>query len=101
MCRRREGEGALGARWPGREELIGGWKKQLSENLISADLHGALVTVAECKSASYQGVCGIMIQETAETFGIISEDNRFRAVPKAGSVFILQADSKQTVGRSR
>ncbi|KAF0923795.1 hypothetical protein E2562_007674, partial [Oryza meyeriana var. granulata] len=76
-------------------------KKQLSENLISADLHGALVTVAECKSASYQGVCGIMIQETAETFGIISEDNRFRAVPKAGSVFILQADSKQTVGRSR
>uniref|UniRef100_A0A0D9WHL7 Uncharacterized protein n=1 Tax=Leersia perrieri TaxID=77586 RepID=A0A0D9WHL7_9ORYZ len=95
-------------------------KKLLSENLLSADLHGALVigdyklkrtcifnyfvvadiilygfvvsTVAECKSASYQGVCGIMIRETAETFGLISEDNRFRVVPKAGSVFILQAD---------
>jgi hypothetical protein len=35
--------------------------------------------VAECKSASsYQGVCGIMIRDTAETFGIISDDNRFR-----------------------
>uniref|UniRef100_I1PWJ6 Uncharacterized protein n=1 Tax=Oryza glaberrima TaxID=4538 RepID=I1PWJ6_ORYGL len=68
-------------------------KKQLSENLLSADLHGALVIVAECKSASsYQGVCGIMIRDTAETFGIISDDNHFRVVPKAGSVFILQAD---------
>jgi ribonuclease P protein subunit POP4 len=54
-------------------------KKQLSETLLSADLHGALVIVAECKSASsYQGVCGIMIRDTAETFGIISDDNRFR-----------------------
>ncbi|KAL6610354.1 hypothetical protein ACP70R_040323 [Stipagrostis hirtigluma subsp. patula] len=67
-------------------------KKQLSENLLSADLHGALLIVAECKAASYQGVNGIMIWDTAETFGIISEDNRFRVVPKAGSVFILQAD---------
>ncbi|XP_062179470.1 ribonuclease MRP protein subunit POP4-like [Phragmites australis] len=70
-------------------------KKQLSENLLSADLHGALLIVAECKAASYQGVSGIMIRDTAETFGIISEDNRFRepaAVPKVGSVFILQAD---------
>jgi len=33
--------------------------------------------VAECKAASYQGVSGIMIRDTAETFGIISEDNRF------------------------
>ncbi|TKW26779.1 hypothetical protein SEVIR_3G213500v4 [Setaria viridis] len=67
-------------------------KKQLSENLLSADLHGALLIVAECKAASYQGVSGIMIRDTAETFGIISEDNHFRVVPKAGSVFILQAD---------
>ncbi|KAF8703772.1 hypothetical protein HU200_031863 [Digitaria exilis] len=67
-------------------------KKQLSENLLSADLHGALLIVAECKAASYQGVSGIMIRDTAETFGIISEDNRFRVVPKAGSIFILQAD---------
>ncbi|XP_044450815.1 uncharacterized protein [Triticum aestivum] len=67
-------------------------KKQLSENLLSADLHGALIIVAQCKAASYEGVSGIMIRDTAETFGIISEDNRFRVVPKAGSVFVLQAD---------
>ncbi|KAE8817612.1 hypothetical protein D1007_04714 [Hordeum vulgare] len=91
-------------------------KKQLSENLLSADLHGALIIVAQCKAASYQGVSGIMIRDAAETFGIISEDDRFRVmnssinycrpdgllskkltlrpavVPKAGSVFVLQAD---------
>ncbi|KAL6650738.1 hypothetical protein ACP70R_009663 [Stipagrostis hirtigluma subsp. patula] len=67
-------------------------KKQLSENLLSTDLHGALLIVAECKAASYQGASGFMIRDTAETFGIISEDNRFLVVPKAGSIFILQAD---------
>ncbi|WVZ66984.1 hypothetical protein U9M48_016131 [Paspalum notatum var. saurae] len=67
-------------------------KRQLSENLLQADLHGALLIVAECKQVSYQGVSGIMIRDTAETFGIVSEDNSFRVVPKAGSVFILQAD---------
>ncbi|GJN14688.1 hypothetical protein PR202_gb01543 [Eleusine coracana subsp. coracana] len=67
-------------------------KKQLAENFLSADLHGAFLIVAECKIALYQGVSGIMIRDTAETFGIISEDNCFRVVPKAGSVFILQAD---------
>lgn len=67
-------------------------KKKLSENLLQADLHGALLIVSECKVVSYQGVSGIMIRDTAETFGIVSEDNRFRVVPKAGSVFILQAD---------
>ncbi|TVU19794.1 hypothetical protein EJB05_35965 [Eragrostis curvula] len=36
-------------------------KKQLSENFLSADLHGAFLIVAECKTASYQGVSGIMI----------------------------------------
>ncbi|CAM0955059.1 unnamed protein product [Alopecurus aequalis] len=67
-------------------------KKKLSEYLLSADLHGALIIVAQCKAASYQGVSGIMIRDTAETFGIISEDNRFQVVPKHGSVFVLQAD---------
>jgi len=67
-------------------------EKKVSEYLLSADLHGALIIVAQCKAASYQGVSGIMIRDTAETFGIISEDNRFRVVLKAGSVFVLQAD---------
>jgi ribonuclease P protein subunit POP4 len=68
-------------------------KLQLARSLLSADLHGAIILVAECKRATYTGVCGIMIRETAETFGLIAQDNKFRVVPKRGSVFMLQADS--------
>ncbi|KAG6515465.1 uncharacterized protein LOC121971008 isoform X1 [Zingiber officinale] len=67
-------------------------KKQLNECLLNADLHGAFLLVVECKTSAYKGESGIMIRETSETFGIITKENRFRVVPKVGSVFIFQAD---------
>ncbi|XP_010922615.1 ribonuclease MRP protein subunit POP4 [Elaeis guineensis] len=66
-------------------------KKELAECLLMADLHGAFFLVVECKTTAFKGVSGIMIRETAETFGIITQNNRFRVVPKMGSVFIFQA----------
>ncbi|KAH0739542.1 hypothetical protein KY290_038247 [Solanum tuberosum] len=54
-------------------------KNQLSQCLLNADLHGALILVVQCKIAGLVGVRGIMIRETIETFGIISEDNKFQA----------------------
>ena len=36
------------------------------------------LVVAECKATSFTGVSGIMIRETAETFGIITQDDVFR-----------------------
>lgn len=67
-------------------------KNQIAQCLLNADLHGAIILVVHCKINSFHGVCGIMIRETAETLGIITEDNKFRAVPKKLSVFMLQAD---------
>ncbi|CAL9153794.1 unnamed protein product [Musa hybrid cultivar] len=67
-------------------------KKQLAECLLMADLHGAHLLVVECKTAAFKGINGIMIRETAETFGIMTQDNCFRVVPKMGSIFIFQAD---------
>ncbi|XP_065638463.1 ribonuclease MRP protein subunit POP4 isoform X3 [Quercus suber] len=57
-------------------------KNQLAQCLLNADLHGAFILVAECKATSFTGVSGIMIRETAETFGIITQDDVFRVVPK-------------------
>ena len=37
--------------------------------------------VAECKIAAFNGVKGIMIRETAETFGIITQDDKFQGNP--------------------
>ncbi|XP_060201612.1 ribonuclease MRP protein subunit POP4 [Lycium barbarum] len=67
-------------------------KNQLSQCLLNADLHGALILVVQCKIAGLIGVRGIMIRETVETFGIITEDNKFQVVPKKLSVFMLQVD---------
>uniref|UniRef100_A0A251K5Z6 Uncharacterized protein n=1 Tax=Manihot esculenta TaxID=3983 RepID=A0A251K5Z6_MANES len=65
---------------------------QLAQCLLSADLHGAVILVAQCKVASFTGITGIMIRETAETFGILAEDDKFWVVPKKCSVFIFQVD---------
>ncbi|KAF4391541.1 hypothetical protein CsatB_017049 [Cannabis sativa] len=67
-------------------------KNQLAQCLLDADLHGAIILVAQCKIAAFTGVSGIMIRETAETFGIVTQDNKYRVVPKKVSVFILQVD---------
>lgn len=64
----------------------------IAQRLLSADLHGAILQVVECKVTSFSGVSGIMVRETAKTFGIITCDNNFRVVPKRASIFILRAD---------
>ncbi|KAL2349416.1 hypothetical protein Fmac_003416 [Flemingia macrophylla] len=67
-------------------------KNQLAQCLLGADLHGAIILVVECKITHFTGIGGIMIRETAEAFGIITEDNKFHVVPKKGSVFVFQVD---------
>ncbi|KAI3474678.1 hypothetical protein Pfo_029863 [Paulownia fortunei] len=67
-------------------------KDQLAQCFLNADLHGAIILVVQCKIVAYVGIHGIMVRETKETFGIITQDNKFRVVPKKLSVFVLQAD---------
>ncbi|CAK7336434.1 unnamed protein product [Dovyalis caffra] len=67
-------------------------RNELPKYLLSADLHGAAILVADCKIKSFTGITGIMIRETVETFGIITQDNKFQVVPKKLSVFIFQID---------
>ncbi|WMV59056.1 hypothetical protein MTR67_052441 [Solanum verrucosum] len=67
-------------------------KNQLSQCLLNADLHGALILVVQCTIGGFIGVRGIMICETVETLGIITEDNKFQVVPKKLSEFMLQVD---------
>ncbi|XP_076882008.1 ribonuclease MRP protein subunit POP4-like [Bidens hawaiensis] len=67
-------------------------KSQMLQCILGADLHGAHILVVDCKMAVFKGVSGIMIRETAETFGIITKDNKFKVVLKKISVFMLQVD---------
>lgn len=67
-------------------------KSQMAQCLLGADLHGAIILVSHCKMTAFTGVTGIMIRETAETFGIITKANKFRVVLKKISVFMVQVD---------
>ncbi|XAR50990.1 Ribonuclease P [Bertholletia excelsa] len=67
-------------------------KNQLAQCLLNADLHGAMILVVQCRITSFTGVSGIMIRETAETLGVITEDNKFRVVPKKPSIFMFPVD---------
>ncbi|MQM12809.1 hypothetical protein Taro_045726 [Colocasia esculenta] len=53
-------------------------KHQLGNILLTADLQGAILQVVECKTNTFTGVSGIMIRETSETFGIITQSDKFR-----------------------
>lgn len=64
----------------------------LAQHILDADLHGAIIIVASCKMSVLNGVTGIMIRETAQTFGIITADDKFRVVPKKLSVFMFQVE---------
>jgi len=67
-------------------------KKSIEQCLLAADFHGAILAVVESKNKSFIGVQGIMVRETVNTFGILTSENKFRVVPKKGSVFIFQFD---------
>ncbi|XP_028765030.1 ribonuclease P protein subunit p29-like isoform X2 [Neltuma alba] len=67
-------------------------KNQVAQCLLDADLHGAIILVVECKVTSLTGVCGIVIRETAEAFGVITEGNKFQVIPKRISVFVFSVD---------
>ena len=49
--------------------------------LLTIFLFVYFLAVVQCKLVAYTGVSGIMIRETAETFGIITQDNKFRGNP--------------------
>ncbi|KAL6521025.1 hypothetical protein OROGR_017594 [Orobanche gracilis] len=63
-------------------KIIG--KDQLAQCFLNADLHGAIMLVVQCKIVVYVGIHGIMVRETKETFGIITQDNKFRVCAEKG-----------------
>ncbi|XP_042054222.1 uncharacterized protein LOC121798991 isoform X2 [Salvia splendens] len=67
-------------------------REQLAQCFLNVDLHGAIILVVQCKTAAYVGLHGIMVRETKETFGIVTQDSKFEVVPKKLSVFMLEAN---------
>ncbi|KAI8059157.1 ribonuclease P protein subunit p29 [Gongronella butleri] len=64
---------------------------QFAQKILKADLHGAIMTVTQCKNPAYVGMTGIMIQETMNLFCLLTKENQLKKIPKVCTVFQLQA----------
>ncbi|KAJ8041384.1 Ribonuclease P protein subunit p29 [Holothuria leucospilota] len=67
-------------------------KMNLGVKLLKCDLHGSLIQVTKSKCPTYVGVCGILLQETKNTFKIITEENKLKTVPKSSCEFTFTVD---------
>lgn len=68
--------------------------KGLGEKLLKADLHGCQLEVSRSSSPQYVGQCGLVMQETQETFKLVTRENRMIVIPKRGNVFVFQLFGK-------
>lgn len=59
----------------------------VGERVLKADYHGAIFTVIRSRSPTHVGQRGILIQETQETFVIVSPTNAVKVLPKRDTIF--------------
>ncbi|KAF8468522.1 RNase P/MRP, p29 subunit [Russula ochroleuca] len=55
--------------------------------LVKADFHGSIMTVRRSKNAALVGASGIVVQETENTFKVVTRKDKLKVLPKQGSVF--------------
>jgi ribonuclease P protein subunit POP4 len=65
------------------------------QRITKADWHGALIQVVKSCSPGLIGTSGIILQETTNTFKIITKENRYKIVPKAHNIFTIQVSDDQ------
>lgn len=63
----------------------------IEQAILQCDLHGALVQVTKSKCPSFIGLKGIVIQETQQTFKIITQKDELKILPKSHSVFKFES----------
>ncbi|KAF8622556.1 hypothetical protein AX15_006907 [Amanita polypyramis BW_CC] len=65
--------------------------------LVKADLHGSMIKVHQSKNTSVLGLSGIVILDTANTFSIVTRQDKVKLVPKQNSIFTFAAPLYQIV----
>ncbi|GAQ92200.1 Ribonuclease P family protein [Klebsormidium nitens] len=62
----------------------------LMSRLLTADYHGAFLSVSASKDPTYIGTEGLIVRETQNTFQMVTTQNRLQVVPKRGSIFQMK-----------
>lgn len=51
----------------------------VAKQLMNADLHAALLHVTQSRCSSLVGISGIVLQETRNTFVVVTRDNQLKS----------------------
>lgn len=68
--------------------------------LVKADFHGSIMTLRRSKNTSLVGLSGIVVQETENTFKVVTRKDRLKVLPKQGSVFAFAVPLYSTESES-
>jgi ribonuclease P protein subunit POP4 len=71
-------------------DLLVGSKADKSGRLTRADWHGSIIQVIKSCSPGLVGTTGIVLQETTNTFKLITAENKYKTIPKANTVFSMK-----------
>lgn len=66
----------------------------MQTKLVKADFHGCKMTVKASKCPTLVGCSGIVIEETANVFRIITSEDRVKVLPKQNSTFTFTVPLK-------
>ncbi|XP_030835484.1 ribonuclease P protein subunit p29 [Strongylocentrotus purpuratus] len=67
-------------------------KNMLESRLLKCELHGCILTVTRSKCPAYVGISGILLQETRNTFKVITKENKMKTIPKSQCWFMFTID---------
>eukprot|EP00419_Tripos_fusus_P012795 CAMPEP_0172668782 /NCGR_PEP_ID=MMETSP1074-20121228/9273_1 /TAXON_ID=2916 /ORGANISM="Ceratium fusus, Strain PA161109" /LENGTH=181 /DNA_ID=CAMNT_0013485469 /DNA_START=56 /DNA_END=598 /DNA_ORIENTATION=+ len=76
-------------------DLMRSQSGDVAQALLSIDLHGSTLTVVQSKNPGCVNLQGTVIEETENTFRIITYGNRVRVLPKASCVFEVEAQGRR------
>ncbi|KAL8939921.1 MAG: hypothetical protein Q9211_002525 [Gyalolechia sp. 1 TL-2023] len=68
--------------------------------IVSADFHGAKLSVVRSKCVSLVGLEGIVVRDTKFTFQIITERNELKTLPKNHTIFQFQIPQPDIVAET-
>lgn len=74
-------------------DMMHGGKVERSHRFSRCDWHGACINVVKSCTPGLVGSKGIVLQETTNTFKIITEENKYKTLPKRNTVFAVVVDS--------
>jgi len=78
----------LGENWQSSDVTAG-------TRLLKADFQGSIMGVEKSKNPLLLGLEGICVQETKDTFKVVTKDNEFKVLPKQNTVFYFHFDTRK------